>query len=167
MWPLDSAIGATAAYRVSERVADGTDTPVATYMINKWTAKINEMEIYNGKCPSKAKEEKSKRKKKEDSCSFCYPWKLSPLSTKEPRRRRISSRTKPKDKLLPFLHTFNHPIFLWSYPNVGTLTKAQFLSPFSLTNLLYWARWVWVHLPNSKEPPKSGPYNIIIRKSNS
>ena len=70
---MDSAIRATAAHRASERVADGTDTSVATYMINKWTAKINEKEIYNGKCPSRAKEEKSKGKKKEDSCSSCHP----------------------------------------------------------------------------------------------
>ena len=30
-----------------KRVADGTGTPVVTCMINKWTAKINENEIYN------------------------------------------------------------------------------------------------------------------------
>ena len=46
------------------KAADGTGTPVATCMINKWTAKINENEIYNGKCPPRVKEEKRKRKKK-------------------------------------------------------------------------------------------------------
>ena len=106
------------------------------------------------------RERKRKRRKKEHGCSSYHPWKLSPLSTKEPRRRRISLQTKPEDKLLPFLHTFNHPISLWSCPAVGALTKAQFWSPFSLPNLLYRVRWVWAHLPNSKEPPKSGPYNI-------
>ena len=166
-WPLNSTTLFAATYSKLRKAADGTNTSVATCVINKWMVKINENEIYNGKCPLRVKEKKRKRKKKEDGCSSYHPWKLSPLSTKQPRRRRISPRTKPKDKLLPFLHTFNHPIFLWSCPNVGTLTKAQFLSPVSLTNLLYWARWVWVHLPNSKEPPKSGPYNFIIRKSNS
>ena len=48
------------------KAADRTGTPVATYMINKWTAKINENEIYNGKCPPRVKEKKRKRKKKED-----------------------------------------------------------------------------------------------------
>ena len=51
------------------KVTDETGTPVATCMINKWTAKINENEIYNGKCPPRVKEKKRKRKKKEDGCS--------------------------------------------------------------------------------------------------
>ena len=55
------------------KAADGTGTPVATYMINKWTVKINENEIYNGKCPLRVKEKKRKRKKKEDSCSSYHP----------------------------------------------------------------------------------------------
>ena len=157
-WPLKSITLFAATHSKLRKAADGTGTPVATYMINKWTAKINENEIYNGKCPPRVKEKKRKRKKKEDGCSSYHPWKLSSLSIKELRRRRISPRTKLEDKLLPFLQTFDHPISLWSCPAVGALTKAQFLSPFSLPNLLYRARWVWAHLLNSKEPPKSGPY---------
>ena len=57
----------------------------------------------NGKCSPRGREEKRKRKKKEDGCSSYHPWKLSPLSTKELKRRRISHRTRPKDILLPFL----------------------------------------------------------------
>ena len=56
-----------------KRAADGTGTPVATCMINKWTVKINEKEIYNGKFPPRVKEKKRKRKKKEDSCSSYHP----------------------------------------------------------------------------------------------
>ena len=55
---------------------------------------------------------KGRQKKKEDGCSSYHPWKLSPLNIKESRRRRISSRTKPEDKLLPFLHAFDHSISL-------------------------------------------------------
>ena len=55
------------------KAANGTGTPVTTCMINKWTAKINEKEIYNGKCPPRKEGEKSKRRKKEDGCSFYYP----------------------------------------------------------------------------------------------
>ena len=160
-WPLNSTILFVATHSKLRKAVDGTDTPVATYVINKWTAKINEKKIYNEKCLPRVRGRKSKRKKKEDSCNSYHPWKFSPLSTKEPRRRRITPHTKPEDKLLPFLQTFNHPISLWSCPAVGALTKAQFLSPFSLPNLLYWARWVWAHLPNNKEPPKSGPYKFI------
>ena len=47
------------------KVADGTDTPVATCMINKWTAKINGNEIYNGKCLlEKGREKKAKGKRR-------------------------------------------------------------------------------------------------------
>ena len=105
------------------------------------------------------KKEENERKNKEDGCSSYQPWKLSSLSIKEPRRRRISPRTKPEDKLLPFPHAFDHSISIWLCSAVGALTKAQFLSSFSLPNLLYRARWVWVYSPKSKEPPKSGPYN--------
>ena len=46
-------------------------------MINKWMAKINEKEIYNGKCPpregEREREKESKRKKKEDGCSSYHP----------------------------------------------------------------------------------------------
>ena len=45
------------------KAVDETGTPVATCMINKWTAKINEKEIYNGKC--RVREGEKKRKEKE------------------------------------------------------------------------------------------------------
>ena len=160
-WPLNSVTLFAATYSKLRKASDGTGTQVATCIINKWTAKINENEIYNGKCPLRRRGQKKERKKKEDGCSSYYPWKLSPLSTKESRRRRIRSRTKSEDKLLPFLHAFDHSISLWLCSVVETLTKAQFFSPFSLPNLLYRARWVWTHSPNSKEPPKSSGSNSI------
>ena len=46
------------------KAADGTGTPVATCMINKLTAKINEKEIYNGKCPLRARQEKKVRERR-------------------------------------------------------------------------------------------------------
>ena len=56
------------------KASDGTDTQVATCMINKWTAKINEKEIYNGKFPPRGrKEKKKKRKKKKDGYSSYHP----------------------------------------------------------------------------------------------
>ena len=46
------------------KAADGTGTPIVTCMINKWTVKINEKEIYNGKCPLRARQEKKAREKR-------------------------------------------------------------------------------------------------------
>ena len=68
--PLNSITLFAATHSKLRKAADGTGTPVATCMINKWTAKINGKEIYNGKFPPREGEgEKSKRKKKEDGCS--------------------------------------------------------------------------------------------------
>ena len=106
---------------------------------------------------------KRKRKKKEDGCSSYHPWRLSQLSTKESRRRRINPRTKPEDKLLPFPHAFDHSISIWSCSAVVALTKTQFLSPFSLPNLLYRTRCVWAYSLNSKKPLKSGPYTKWVQ----
>ena len=105
--------------------------------------------------------------KKKDGRHSYHPWKLLQLSTKEPRRRRISHRTKLEDKLPSFPHAFNHSISIWSCPAVAALTKAQFLSPFSLPNLLYWARWIWAYSLNSKERPKADPtipYSRVFQK---
>ena len=71
--PLNSATLFAATHSKLRKAADGTGTPVATCMINKWTAKINEKEIYNGKCPPRGREEERKRKKKEDGCSSYHP----------------------------------------------------------------------------------------------
>ena len=62
-----------ATHNKLKKAADGIGTQVATCMINKWTAKINEKEIYNGKCPPRVGKEKKKRKKKEDGGSSYHP----------------------------------------------------------------------------------------------
>ena len=61
--PLNSTTLFAATHSKLRRAANGTGTPVATCMINKWTAKINEKEIYNRKCPRKRREAERKRKK--------------------------------------------------------------------------------------------------------
>ena len=55
------------------KAADGIGTPVATCIINKWTAKINEKEIYNENALLEGRRKKEKRKKKEDGCSSYHP----------------------------------------------------------------------------------------------
>ena len=102
MWPLDSAIGATAVHRASKRVADGTGTPVATCMINKWTVKINEKEIYIMENALLEWEGgKSKRRKKEEGCSSYHPWKLSMLSTKEWEEEESVLEQSPRINFYP------------------------------------------------------------------
>ena len=46
---------------------NGTSTQVATYMINKWRAKINEKGIYNVRNPP---EKKKETEEKENNCSL-------------------------------------------------------------------------------------------------
>ena len=46
MWPLDSAMGATAAHRAPERVADGTCTRVWAWMTDKCRRRMNGKEEY-------------------------------------------------------------------------------------------------------------------------
>ena len=62
-----------ATYSKLRKVADGINTQVVTCMINKWTAKINEREIYNGRCPPRVGGRGRERKKKEDGCSSYHP----------------------------------------------------------------------------------------------
>ena len=72
-WPLNSTTLFVATHSKLRKATDGIDTQVVTCMINKWMAKINEKEIYNGKCLPRVGEEKKKRKKKEDGCSSYHP----------------------------------------------------------------------------------------------
>ena len=67
--PLNSITLFAATHSKLRKVVNGTGTQVATFMINKWTAKINVKEIYNGRCPPRVEEGRKKRKKKENGCS--------------------------------------------------------------------------------------------------
>ena len=68
------------------KVADGTGTPVATCVINKWTTKINKKEIYNGKCPPRERERKSKKEKEGRRLQFLPP--LKAFTTKHRRTEK-------------------------------------------------------------------------------
>ena len=48
---MNSTTLVVATHRKSGKVADRTSTRVATCMINKWRAKINEKEVYNVRNP--------------------------------------------------------------------------------------------------------------------
>ena len=53
------------------KALDGTDTQVATCMINKWTTKISGRRMYNNRDLTKRRgtEKNRERKRKEDGCS--------------------------------------------------------------------------------------------------
>ena len=46
-----------------KKAVDGTGTQVATYMINKWIAKINGKKIYNIRGPPRTRGRKKRRRK--------------------------------------------------------------------------------------------------------
>ena len=62
-WPLNSITLFAVTHSKLRKVSDGTDTQVATCIINKWTAKINKRRIYNGKCPPGEKGDRKRRRK--------------------------------------------------------------------------------------------------------
>ena len=63
MWPLDRAIGATAAHRAPERVADGTCTQVWAWMTNKYRRRMNGGKGYIATEISQKRRRKERRKK--------------------------------------------------------------------------------------------------------
>ena len=136
-WPLNSTISVAATHRKWGKAADGTSTQVATCMINKWRAKINEKEIYNVRNPP-GKEDQKIGFREDGYCLYHLGKPLKP-STEE-IIRITSPRIKPKDKVSRFSPRICHSIYLRSCLIVAILTKAQFLNPCS-TNSLYWASW--------------------------
>ena len=72
------------------KAADGTGTLVTTCMIHKWTAKVNEKEIYNGKCPPRAKE----REKEGRRLQFLPP--LKAVTAKHQRTEKKKNQSSDK-----------------------------------------------------------------------
>ena len=50
-WPLNSITLVAATHSKLKKVADGTSTQVATYMINKWIVRISGKKVYNIRGP--------------------------------------------------------------------------------------------------------------------
>ena len=125
-WLLNSTTLFAATHSKLRRAADGTGTLVATCMINKWTAKINENEIYNKKCPPKAGEEERKRKKGGKQLQFLPPLKAFAAKHQRTEEKKNQSSNKARIYFYPSSRRFDHPISLWLCPTVGALTKAHF-----------------------------------------
>ena len=71
---MNSTTLVATTHRKLEKVADGTSIQVATCMINKWWAKINEKEIYNVRHPLGKEDRKIRRR--EDGYSLYHFGKL-------------------------------------------------------------------------------------------
>ena len=101
-WLLNSTTLFAATHNKLRKEMDGTGTPIATCMIDKWTAKINEKEIYiMENALLEWQGGKSKRRKKEEGCSSYHPWKVSPLSTKEREEEESVLEQNPRINFYP------------------------------------------------------------------
>ena len=72
----------------------GTGTLVVTYMINKWTVKINERGIYNGKCPPGEGGTKKERENEGRRLQFLPP--LKAFATKHQRTEKKKNQSSDK-----------------------------------------------------------------------
>ena len=71
---MNSITLVAATHNKLKKAADGTSTQVATYMINKWRAKIHGDEVYNVRSPPGMGDEK-KGEKEGRRLLFLPPWK--------------------------------------------------------------------------------------------
>ena len=78
------------------KATDGTDIPVATCMIDKWMAKINEKEIYNGKCPPRAKGREKQEEKEGRRLQFLPPLKAFAAKHQRTEKKKNVSSDKPR-----------------------------------------------------------------------
>ena len=128
-WPLNSITLVAATHSKLKKAADETSAQVATYMINKWRAKINGNEVYNVRDPPGMGDRKIDWRKTvvvfTTMKSFCNQ------SLKNQEGESVL-RSSPRINYHSSPHAFDHSIDLQSCLVVATLTKAQFLSPFSI-----------------------------------
>ena len=128
-WPLNSITLVPATHNKLKKVADGTSTQVATYMINKWRAKINGKEVYNVRDLSGMGDRIIDWRK-----TVAVFTTLESFCNQAPKNQEGESvlGSSPRINYHSSPHAFDHSIYLRSCLVVATLTKAQFLSPFSI-----------------------------------
>ena len=132
-WPLNSVILSTATHSKLREALDGTDTQVATYMINRWTVKIKGAEWYITR-------EISRRR---GIAIQKTPKSSSRVVLEEEKKNSSSDEARGQ--------TFTLPLPLWWSCSLTILPdcwwsprKGPVLEPVSLPNSLYWACWVWI-----------------------
>ena len=78
------------------KAADGTGTPVATCVINKWTTKINEKEIYNRKCPPRERDGERKKEKEKEGRRLQFLLPLRAFAAKHQRTEEKKNQSSDK-----------------------------------------------------------------------
>ena len=151
--PLNSITLFAATHSKLRKVANGTGTQVATCMINKWTAKINEKEIYNGRFPPRVggrkKERKKKRKLHFTTLNYALDYTLHP---------KLSDCT---------LCTLNYYTYHILHPNVivAVIFNKILLHVISTCFLLRWNKVKILKYPSSKSiktKPKIFPISLFL-----
>ena len=156
-WPLNSTTLFAATHSKLRKAADGTGTLVATCMINKWMAKINKKEIYSGKCPPRGRK---KEKKGGRRLQFLPP--LKAFAAKH--QRTEEKKNQSLDKARGYTFTLPPDNSIIPSPNDHVRLLELSLKPSSWAHFLYQIYCLGpigfgLICANSKEPPKSGPYN--------
>ena len=152
-WPLNSVMLTTTTYSKLREALDGTETQVATCVIDRWTAKMKRTKGYITREISRRRGTEI-RKRPRNSIGGVLE-----------REKKKSSSAEDRGWALTFPPT---TLLTIQFPNdparpLKASYKGPILEPASLPNSLYWTCWVWVcsHL-QWNEPPKSGPYNSNI-----
>ena len=116
-WPLNSATLTTTTHNKLKEALDGTDTQMATCVIDRWTAKMKRTEGYITR-------EISRRESNSEDAKKFYPW-----SIRRGEEEIILGRGLRTSFDLPPNHTVDNPVLRRSRLTVeGVLTKAQFSS---------------------------------------
>ena len=132
-WPLNSVTLSTVTHSKLKEALDRTDTRVATYTINRWTAKIKGAEEYITR-------------------EISWRWGIAIRKTPESSSCVVSEEEKKNSSSNEARgQTFTLPLRLWRSCSLTILPdrwwsprKGPVLEPASLPNSLYWACWVWV-----------------------
>ena len=128
-WPLNSITLVAATHSKLKKAANGTSTQVATYIINKWRAKINGKEVYNIRDPPGMGDWKIDWRK-----TVAVFTTLKSFCNQSPKNQEGESvlGSSPRINYHSSPYVFDHSIYLRSCPVVATFTKVQFLSLFSI-----------------------------------
>ena len=128
-WLLNSITLVAATHSKLKKAADGTSTQVVTCMINKWRAKINVKEVYKVRDPPGMGDRKIDWRN-----TVAVFTTLESSYDQAPKNEEEESilGSSPRINYHSSPYVFDHSIYLWSCPVVATLTKAQFLNPFSI-----------------------------------
>ena len=128
-WPLNNITLVVATHSKLKNAVDGTSTQVATCMINKWRAKINGNEVYNVRDLPGMGDRKIDWRNTVVVFTTLESFCDQALKNEEGESVLGSS---PRINYHSSPYVFDHSIYLQSCLVVATLTKAQFLSPFSI-----------------------------------